>query len=105
MQVAQALQRVVHRADDCVARYGGEEFAIILPATSKEKALIVAERARKAVADLKISHAKSSVKPYVTLSLGIGCIIPSEESSRKGLIRDADQALYEAKAKGRNCAY
>lgn len=104
VQVAQALQSVVHRADDCVARYGGEEFAIILPATSKEKALIVAERARKAVADLNLAHAKSSVKPYVTLSLGISCVIPSESNSRKELIRDADQALYEAKAQGRNCA-
>ena len=105
IQVAQALQSIVHRADDCVARYGGEEFGIILPATSKEKALIVAERARKAVADLNIPHAKSSGKPYVTLSLGISCIIPSEDNSRKALIRDADQALYEAKAQGRNCVF
>ncbi|MFW6367762.1 MAG: diguanylate cyclase domain-containing protein, partial [Halothece sp.] len=102
IQVAKALQSVVHRPDDCVARYGGEEFGIILPATSKEKALIVAERARKAVADLKIPHAKSSGKPYVTLSLGISCVIPSEDHSRKALIRDADQALYKAKAQGRD---
>lgn len=105
IQVAKALQSVVHRADDCVARYGGEEFGIILPATSKEKALIVAERARQAVADLQIPHAQSSGKPYVTLSLGISCVIPSEDHSRKALIRDADQALYEAKAQGRNCIF
>ncbi|QDZ40981.1 diguanylate cyclase [Euhalothece natronophila Z-M001] len=101
-QVAQALRSVAYRVDDCVARYGGEEFAIILPGTPKEKAFVVAERARKAVADLNLSHEKSSVKSYVTLSLGIGCVIPSENHSRKELIRDADQALYEAKLQGRD---
>ena len=101
-QVAQALQGVVHRPDDLVARYGGEEFAVILPKTSAEQAMVVAERARQAVADLKIPHAHSSVTSYVTLSLGVGALIPSADNSRKELIRRADQALYAAKGYGRD---
>ncbi|MDR9405248.1 MAG: EAL domain-containing protein, partial [Halothece sp. Uz-M2-17] len=104
VQVAQALQSVVNRSDDLVARYGGEEFAIILPNTLGEKAMIVAERARKAVASLKIPHEKSSTAPYVTVSLGVGALIPSSENSRKELIRRADQALYAAKGWGRDRA-
>ena len=100
--VAEALQGVVHRPDDLVARYGGEEFAIVLPDTPSEKAMVVAERARKAIADLKIPHQKSSVTSYVTLSLGVGALIPSSDHSRKELIRRADQALYAAKAGGRD---
>ena len=100
--VATALQGVVHRPDDLVARYGGEEFAIVLPNTPSQKAMIVAERARKAVADLNIPHARSSVTSHVTLSLGVGCLIPGSDHSRKELIRRADQALYAAKAGGRD---
>jgi len=102
--VATALQGVVHRPDDLVARYGGEEFAIVLPNTPSQKAMIVAERARQAVADLKMSHARSSVTSHVTLSLGVGCLIPGSDHSRKELIRRADQALYAAKAGGRDRA-
>ncbi|WP_041596189.1 diguanylate cyclase domain-containing protein [Halothece sp. PCC 7418] len=104
VQVAQALQNVAKRPDDLVARYGGEEFAIILPNTPGDKAMVVAERARKAVSRLKIPHLKSSTAPYITLSLGVGALVPSAENSRKELIRRADQALYAAKGWGRDRA-
>ena len=107
-QIAETLQGVVDRPDDLVARYGGEEFAIILPNTSLEHAMMVAERAREAVAKLNITHEPSSVAPYVTLSLGVGALIPQTNHSRKELIRQADQALYQAlyqaKAQGRDRA-
>ena len=104
VEIAKALQGVVHRPDDLAARYGGEEFALILPNTSAENALIVAERAREAVAQLQIPHDPSSVAPHVTLTLGVGTLIPGTDHSRKELIRRADQALYQAKAQGRDRA-
>jgi diguanylate cyclase (GGDEF)-like protein len=104
MEVAQALQSVAYRPDDLVARYGGEEFALILPNTSAENAMTVAERARKAVAEAEIPHAQSSVTSHVTLSLGVSALIPGTNNTRKELIRRADQALYQAKAQGRDRA-
>ncbi|PSO49397.1 MAG: hypothetical protein BRC33_07090 [Cyanobacteria bacterium SW_9_44_58] len=104
IQIAQALQGAVHRPDDLVARYGGEEFALILPNTSADNALIVAERARAAVEGLQIPHNPSSVAPHVTLSLGLGTLIPAADHTRKELIRQADEALYQAKAQGRDRA-
>jgi len=104
VQVAQTLQQVVHRPDDLVARYGGEEFAIILPNTNSEQAMVVAERARNAVASLHIPHSESAAAAHVTVSLGVSALIPSSENGRKELIRRADQALYAAKGWGRDRA-
>ncbi len=103
-QVAIALQGAVHRPDDLVARYGGEEFAMILPNTSAEKAMVVAERARNAIAALQIPHQQSSVSSHVTISLGVSAIIPAPDQIRKTLVQQADQALYAAKAGGRDRA-
>jgi diguanylate cyclase (GGDEF)-like protein/PAS domain S-box-containing protein len=104
IQVAQTIAKIPQRATDLVARYGGEEFAIILPNTSSENALIVAEEIRKAIALLQIPHANSQVSDYVTLSLGIASIIPTLQNSSDDLIAQADQALYFAKAQGRDRA-
>jgi len=104
IQVAQVLQTVAKRPDDLVARYGGEEFAIILPDTPCEKAMVVAQRARQAVASLRIPHEVSSTASYVTISLGVGAVIPGTGTSRKELMRRADQALYAAKGWGRDRA-
>jgi len=102
--VAGALSATVQRGGDCVARYGGEEFAVILPSTSTDGALCVAENMRQAIEHLAIAHAKSSVAPYVTLSLGVATAMPSEADGPEQLIKYADQALYTAKSSGRNRA-
>lgn len=103
-QVAKALEGVGRRPDDLVARYGGEEFAILLPDTPLEKAMMVAQRARKAVAHLAIPHQRSTTADHVTLSLGVSALRPNAMNSRKELIRHADQALYQAKEQGRDRA-
>jgi diguanylate cyclase (GGDEF)-like protein/PAS domain S-box-containing protein len=100
--VAQSIDVNVKRPADLVARYGGEEFAIILPDTDAAGALHVAETIRQGVKNLNISHEKSFVCPYVTLSLGVSSIVPNSESSPEILVKYADDALYEAKEKGRN---
>ena len=101
-QVAQAIVNAVKRPGDLVARYGGEEFVVLLPNTKAEGAVRVAEEIRSAVKALEIVQASSRLSKYLTLSLGVASLIPSNEYSPAMLINAADQALYEAKAQGRD---
>lgn len=101
-QVAQAINAMIRRPKDLVARYGGEEFAVILPTTKAEGAILVAERIRQFVQDLKLLHESSSVSPWVTVSLGVSTVIPSDQMSPGQLVAMADQALYQAKNQGRD---
>lgn len=101
-QVARALYEAVKRPGDLVARYGGEEFAIILPQTEVEGAWQMARTLQQAIQALNIPHADSTVAAHVTLSLGGASLIPSPADEAETLITAADQALYRAKAQGRN---
>lgn len=101
-QVAQAISNTIKKSADLVARYGGEEFAVILPNTNAAGAAAVAEQIRDSLKALQIPHHKSSVSPYVTLSLGVACMIPHLELTPDSLIEAADRALYQAKVSGRN---
>ena len=101
-RVAQAISSSVKRPVDLVARYGGEEFAVLLPNTDLPGVIQVAKRIQQTVAALKIPHLQSDFNQYVTLSLGITSLIPSLDVTPDQFIKRADQALYEAKAKGRN---
>ncbi|MBD1892658.1 diguanylate cyclase [Coleofasciculus sp. FACHB-SPT9] len=103
-QVAGAIQQAVQRPEDLVARYGGEEFAVILPHTSLEGALQVAERIRLTVKALKIAHVCSEVSECITLSLGVATIFPSSNFLPAMLIAAADEKLYQAKQTGRDKA-
>jgi diguanylate cyclase (GGDEF)-like protein len=100
--VAQTLTSKAKRPADLVARYGGEEFAIILPNTPSQGALHLAELIRNSIYDLKILHEHSQFNEYLTLSLGVSCLVPIMESHPSTLIRYADKALYMAKNDGRN---
>jgi diguanylate cyclase (GGDEF)-like protein len=101
-QIAQTIEKVSKRPADLAARYGGEEFGVILPNTTMAGAIQIGEQICQAVRDLKILHKKSSVANYVTLSLGINCIIPTNENNVTEFIKMADKALYQAKNQGRN---
>ncbi|RUT10154.1 hypothetical protein DSM106972_006490 [Dulcicalothrix desertica PCC 7102] len=103
--VAQAFQQTVKRSTDLAARYGGEEFAVILPNTDSEGATQVAQEIHQAIQHLSIPHNASDVKPYVTLSIGITTLIPTSTMVPLNLIEAADQALYQAKAQGRNRSF
>lgn len=92
------------RGSDLVARYGGEEFAVVLPETERDKAILIAERIRAAVAGARYIHAASPISAHVSVSIGIGCARPSDAASEGAmhLIREADRHLYLAKRNGRN---
>lgn len=102
-EVAQVLQTVLKRPADLVFRYGGEEFAILLPNTSIVGAQIVAAQLVKKVEQQKLPHDLSEVSSYVTLSIGVSAVIPTQQLSPDTLFHQADVALYEAKKTGRNC--
>ncbi|MEO5347502.1 MAG: diguanylate cyclase [Magnetococcus sp. YQC-9] len=101
-QVAEAIARSMPRTVDLAARYGGEEFACVLPETHEPGAKAVAERILSSIRALKIPHAHSKAGEYVTVSIGVACMIPSHERQPLDLITRADQALYKAKRGGRN---
>lgn len=97
--VAQVLQDTLRRGSDFCARYGGEEFVVVLPDTPLAGAVRLAERAQVAVAGLGIRH-KGSPKGIVTVSFGVAG--DADGLAPEELIRRADDALYRAKALGRN---
>lgn len=101
-KVALALKLSVQRPADLVARYGGEEFAVVLPNTTLTGAEKVAKTIQSRIKGLKLENTASLVGPYVTLSMGISCVIPAQYITSAELIRVADSALYQAKAEGRD---
>lgn len=100
--VAKAASGALARSTDLLARYGGEELVVVLPDTHVEGTYQVAQDICAAVAKLKIPHAGSDTAPYVTVSLGVASMNPPRVSSADRLVAAADQALYQAKKRGRN---
>jgi diguanylate cyclase (GGDEF)-like protein len=102
-KVAAIIKRVSVRQSDVAARYGGEEFAILLPDTDEANAAGIAERLQKELLAAAIPHADSQTSPLLTVSIGIASIVPSAHQQPRELVHRADEALYAAKAAGRNC--
>ena len=100
--VAVTIQSCARRPADLVARYGGDEFGLLLPGTSVEGAVSLAEKIRLKVLGLRIPPANQYVAEAVSLSLGCATIKPGLEQDPTDLFKQADRALYEAKTKGRN---
>lgn len=90
-----------HRPVDVAARLGGEEFGLLLPDIDASGAANAAERVRLAVEQLGLEHPLNDAG-VVTISLGIATGTPAQWSDPAQMISAADQALYEAKASGRN---
>jgi diguanylate cyclase (GGDEF)-like protein len=102
-RVAGAVRSALRFPDDIAARYGGEEFAVILPKTDEAMALGIAERVRQSVLSIDVLHERSEVAKIVTVSIGAATVRPDNtRMTAEQLIGAADQALYEAKQKGRN---
>ena len=97
-RIAQALRP----HDALLARFGGEEFVIVLPGTELHEAVAVAEDVRQA---LSAEACESQHGPRVRISgsVGVHCVVPGTVDDIDDALRVADQALYAAKANGRNC--
>jgi diguanylate cyclase (GGDEF)-like protein len=101
--IAQCVRAGRRSSRNLAARVGGEEFAILLPDTDLYGAIAIADSVRKSIASAKREHA-GNPSGYITLSCGVHAILPGQgKVSPKTLIEAADAALYQAKAKGRNC--
>ncbi len=98
--VARAMADTI-RPGDLIARYGGEEFALLLPDTTAEEALAVAERLRQAIAAIDLSHLPGS-PAAISASLGVATRGAGDRTTGEELIARADAALYAAKNEGRN---
>ena len=96
--VARTMQAAA-REVDVVARYGGEEFCILLPETDPEGALVAGDRFRAAIEEQEIPHEDG----FVTVTASFGTAEATEDTPKgEDLVRNADIALYHAKANGRN---
>jgi diguanylate cyclase (GGDEF)-like protein len=93
-EIAGSIRKV-----DFLARYGGEEFCCLLPETTLPKAVFVAERIRKNIAQKEFEYDGNKIK--LTISAGVTTLRGGIDSV-EGLIGKADEALYTAKRQGRN---
>ena len=98
---AQCLKTAL-RSADVAARYGGEEFSILLPQTGPAEARAIGERIRRRIERTLFPHGKSQPLGAVTVSLGVSSFGPELDTPTE-IIYAADQALYAAKARGKNC--
>lgn len=100
-EVALALAGTVRRPLDLAARYGGEEFAVIAWDADPAGTEKLAEEIRRSIEQLAIRHDGSS-SGRVTASVGVALVTPERQRSPEGAVQLADEALYKAKANGRN---
>lgn len=98
-EVSKCLLRTFLRKQDFVARFGGEEFAVLLVDTNVASVIELAERARATLQQKVISYGDEEIS--VTMSIGVAVLCPGQSTS--DWLKRADEALYEAKASGRNC--
>jgi diguanylate cyclase (GGDEF)-like protein len=99
--VGDCIEAVIRRPGDVPARYGGEEFVILLSETPGGGALRLAESLRAKVQGMALEHT-GNASGVVTVSIGCASVMPQNGGTALGLINCADEALYKAKAGGRN---
>jgi two-component system, cell cycle response regulator len=97
--IAQRLKDSL-RNSDIIARHGGEEFGILLMNTPVSESLVVVERLRHIIESLAVEYEGRVIS--VTMSLGVALLQPESDLSKEEWVKRADQALYEAKRRGRN---
>jgi diguanylate cyclase (GGDEF)-like protein len=103
-EVADILRRAVRIFDVC-ARYGGEEFVILMPGANAATAFRIAERIRRQVEQHFVAGTRAGGQVASTVSVGVASAQPA--TTRETLIAQADSALFQAKARGKNvvCVY
>lgn len=94
------ILRKQFRPRDLLVRYGGDEFAVLLPGVTESEAVTIADRVRSAVSGSTEDSSDSLIQVPVNISMGVAQM--EKRGSFESLLRAADEALYRAKAAGRN---
>lgn len=102
--IADVLRDAFRRETDIVVRLGGEEFLVVLLDIDLDEATRLAEAMRSMLQAIGLPHGKSSAADVVTVSIGVATAKPGTPIDVERLIASADAALYQCKAKGRNCS-
>jgi diguanylate cyclase (GGDEF)-like protein len=100
-RVAGAIQSQC-RSGDAAYRYGGEEFLVTLPEQTRASGVSVAERLRHTVEELEIPHSAEAPFEVITISAGVAAVAGHDGKTADKLLNEADDALYKAKAAGKN---
>ena len=100
IEIGQILKNLIRKVD-MAGRYGGEEFIIMMPATQKEGAVILAERIRAAIEEHPFEFGSGQPGGKLTVSLGVATY-PAVGTTEEALVNSADKALYMSKNSGRN---
>jgi diguanylate cyclase (GGDEF)-like protein len=107
-EVLMALGKLMHsclkRSSDYAFRLGGEEFGVLLCGLNSKESFEFCEYLRAQIEELKIIHEYNDASKYVSVSFGVASMIPSTDTTLAFLYNQADKALYEAKARGKNCS-
>ncbi|MDB5933342.1 MAG: response regulator receiver modulated diguanylate cyclase [Massilia sp.] len=101
-KVAAALQSRALRPTDLAARYGGEEFVLLFAETTLDTATVLAESIRALVESLRLPHPRSTTSPWLTVSIGVATIAPTQFDRVEQFFVAADRMMYAAKDAGRN---
>ncbi len=103
IQILGSILREFHNGEDMIAaRYGGEEFFLVVKGKTEKEIKELAEYILTCIRDEKIEHKTSPISAYVTASMGISYHDIISEEMLSGLIREADDALYNAKNQGKD---
>lgn len=100
--IAQTLSLALDGPRDLVARFGGEEFVVLLPQADASVALKVAQRCERLIKKQAITHAQSPHEQRLTVSIGVGTVVPGPRMSPSDFMEAVDRQLYAAKKNGRN---
>ena len=101
-KLARILEKSIEGKEGLVARFGGDEFVVVIYDCSIQEAKDIAKYVSKTLKSRKIKHEMSDVAPYLTVSVGIISKVPQRKTTYALLMDFADQALYQAKEKGKN---
>lgn len=102
VSIGRVIAEALRPSQDHLARIGGEEFLVVLPGVTPAQAVAIAERLRQRVAALGLPNPKSPIGGIATISVGVAAKGAGAVGTMEQLTVEADEALYAAKAKGRN---
>lgn len=100
--VAGVLKSILNRSTDIPCRWGGEELAVLVPETTEEGLLLIAEKIRAEIEMLKVPHLRSNEATGITISIGAGYMVPHQDELLGEFVETVDRLLYKAKNEGKN---